>query len=568
MIDKAAAEVNTGTHENPTAAALPARGAAPPPHHPIRGIPLILVTGGAGFIGSNFVLDWLATEATPVVNLDKLTYAGNLENLAARRRTIRGTSSSTATSATARCVAGLLQQHRPRAIVHFAAESHVDRSIHGPDAFVQTNVVGTFALLEEARAYWSRSARRRARRAFASCTSRPTRCTARSAPTIRHSPSARPTRRTARTPRRRRLRPSRARLSPHVRPADDHDELLEQLRAVPVPREADSAHRSSTRCAGKPLPVYGDGRNVRDWLYVRRPLRSACALALARGTPGRDLQHRRQRRAREHRRRASDLRDPRRAAARRRAALASSSPTSPTVPATTGATRSTRRSSRASSAGDRANASKPGCARRSRGISRTSEWVQRVTSGEYRNWIEANYGCARCGVKGIILAGGSGTRLYPGHARSSRSSSCRSTTSRWSTTRCPRSCSPGIREILLISTPQDTPRFEQLLGDGTKWGVRIAYAVQPEPEGIPQAFLIGERFIGGDACALILGDNIFYGHDLSDGAADGGAQRRGRDDLRLSGAGSGALRRRRVRPRRTRRSRSRRSRRSRSRATR
>jgi dTDP-glucose 4,6-dehydratase len=115
---------------------------------------MILVTGGAGFIGANFVLDWIAAEGTPVLNLDKLTYAGNPGNLAglrgdARHVFVKGDINDR------QLVAALLQQHKPAAIVHFAAESHVDRSIHGPDAFVQTNVVGTFSLLEEARAYWT-----------------------------------------------------------------------------------------------------------------------------------------------------------------------------------------------------------------------------------------------------------------------------------------------------------------------------------------------------------------------------------------------------------------------------
>src|SRR5580693_4941665 len=113
----------------------------------------ILVTGGAGFIGSNFVLQWLAAEAAPVVNLDKLTYAGNLGNLIkisadARYTFIHGD------IADRKLVSDLLERSRPRAIVHFAAESHVDRSIHGPDDFVRTNVNGTFSLLEEVRAYW------------------------------------------------------------------------------------------------------------------------------------------------------------------------------------------------------------------------------------------------------------------------------------------------------------------------------------------------------------------------------------------------------------------------------
>lgn len=114
----------------------------------------ILVTGGAGFIGSNFVLDWLAQSDEPVINLDKLTYAGNLENLAslqkdARHIFVQGDVGDHV------LVDRLLAEHRPRAVLHFAAESHVDRSIHGPEDFIQTNIVATFRLLETARAYWS-----------------------------------------------------------------------------------------------------------------------------------------------------------------------------------------------------------------------------------------------------------------------------------------------------------------------------------------------------------------------------------------------------------------------------
>jgi len=244
---------------------------------------LILVTGGAGFIGSNFVLQWIAEEQSHVLNLDKLTYAGNLHNLQSveshpRYRFQQGD------IVDRDLVRTLLARERPRAIVHFAAESHVDRSIHGPDDFIRTNVNGTFSLLEETRAYWSaltESDRQTFRFLHVSTDEvygslgpgEPAFCE--TTPYAPNSPYS----------------ASKA-ASDHLARAYYHTYKLPVLttncsnnygpyqfpeKLIPL--------MILNACQGKPLPVYGDGQNVRDWLYVEDHCRAIRAV-LAGGRAG------------------------------------------------------------------------------------------------------------------------------------------------------------------------------------------------------------------------------------------------------------------------------------------
>ena len=227
----------------------------------------ILITGAAGFIGANFVLDWLAQSQEPVVNLDKLTYAGNLETLASvqgddRHIFVQGDIGDNA------LVSRLLAQHRPRAVINFAAESHVDRSIHSPDDFIQTNIVGTFRLLEAVRAYWGNlpSEDKAAFRLLHVSTDE-----------VYGSLGAGD----AAFTEQHRYEPN----SPYSASKAASDHLVRAYRhtyGLPVLTTNCSNNYGPyhfpekliplmivNALAGKPLPVYGDGMQIRDWLYVK-----------------------------------------------------------------------------------------------------------------------------------------------------------------------------------------------------------------------------------------------------------------------------------------------------------
>ena len=227
---------------------------------------MILVTGGAGFIGANFVLDWLRGSDEGVINLDKLTYAGNLHNLAslqgdARHTFVQGDIGDSA------LVARLLAEHRPRAVINFAAESHVDRSIHGPEDFIQTNVVGSFRLLEAVRHYWQAltAIEKEAFRFLHVSTDEVYGTLTADAPAFTEDHVYAPN-------------------SPYSASKAASDHLVRAWHhtyGLPVLTTNCSNNYGPLHfpeklipllivnaLAGKPLPIYGDGMQVRDWLYV------------------------------------------------------------------------------------------------------------------------------------------------------------------------------------------------------------------------------------------------------------------------------------------------------------
>jgi len=243
----------------------------------------LLVTGGAGFIGSNFVLDWCAQSAEPIINLDKLTYAGNLENLASlndnpKHVFVQGDIADRA------LVDALLQKHQPRAIVNFAAESHVDRSIHGPGEFIQTNIVGTFNLLESTRAYWGSlaEAQKTNFRFLQVSTDEVYGSLALTDPAFTENNNFEPN-----SP----YSASKA-ASDHLVRAYHHTYGLPVLTThcsnnygpYHFPEKLIPLMIVNAQ-AGKPLPVYGDGQQIRDWLYVADHC-SAIRRVLEAGKPG------------------------------------------------------------------------------------------------------------------------------------------------------------------------------------------------------------------------------------------------------------------------------------------
>jgi dTDP-glucose 4,6-dehydratase len=244
---------------------------------------MILVTGGAGFIGSNFVLDWCLQNTESVVNLDKLTYAGNLSNLSSLNGNLKHTFVH-GDIADQLLVAALLARHQPRAVIHFAAESHVDRSIAGPEDFIQTNIVGTFRLLEATRAYWSQLSdqAKMAFRFLHISTDEVFGSLEPTAPAFTEFHSYQPN-----SP----YSASKA-ASDHLVRAYHHTYGLpvvtthcsnnygpfhfpEKLIPLIITRALD----------GQTLPIYGDGLQVRDWLYVGDHC-SALRRALEVGIPG------------------------------------------------------------------------------------------------------------------------------------------------------------------------------------------------------------------------------------------------------------------------------------------
>ncbi len=423
--------------------------------------------------------------------------------------------------------------HQPDAVMHLAAESHVDRSIDGPADFVQTNVVGTFILLEAARglsAPASTAARRAAFRFHHISTDEVFGALGPDDPPFTET--------TPYDPR-----------SPYSASKAASDHLVRAwLHTYGLPTIVSNTCNNYgpwqfpekliplvtlNALEGKHLPVYGDGSNMRDWLFVEDHA-EALVRVLEQGEPGATYAIGAPPAAHQ------PARWCKRSAPISTAALPD--PAGPRERLIRFVTDRPGHDFRYEIDPSRTEAALDWTAPHDfeTGLARTIDWYlaqPRLVGGACAPRRYAGQRLGDRGMKGILLAGGSGTRLHPMTLAASKQL-------------LPVYDKPmvyyplstlmlaGIRDIMVISTPEDLPQFRRLLGDGARFGVRFAYAEQPKPDGIAQAFLIGRDWIAGEACALALGDNLIHADHLSAllrAAADAAA---GRHGVRLPGARS------------------------------
>ena len=472
---------------------------------------MLLLTGGAGFIGSALLRQLLAAPEREVLTVDNLGYAGHLASLGPELLEHPRHRLQVADIRDLAAMRELFAEVRPSAVLHLAAQSHVDRSLEDPGAFIDSNVVGSCNLLIAALEHWRRlpPAAQRAFRFVQVSTDEVFGHLAPQAPPFdRHSAYA------PRSP----YAASKA-AADHLAMAWHHSYGLPVLLSHCGNNYGPRQHPEKliplmtlNAVAGEPLPVYGDGGQLRDWLHVDDHAR-ALERVLAAGRPGRRYLIG----AREQRRNIDVVR----LLCRLLDELRADSPHCPheqlihfvadrpghDLRYAIDPTLAEAETRLARPAGFRA------------GPARHAALVlgQRCLAGGGAGARQPPpprlAARALAAMKGILLAGGSGTRLMP-------------MTQVLSKQLLPVYDKPmiyyplsllmlmGVRDVLVISAPDACPLFEQLLGTGDAWGLRLRYAVQQHPEGIAQALLIGGEFLGGDGCCLILGDNLLFGHGL------------------------------------------------------